>query len=138
MKHTYWVISAAVLACGLGCQGGAGEAAETAGGYDSPATVQLNNVVVGLVGTGILLQNLSDETLQNVEIIVNESDPSGGYRFRTASIPPNSTQTYLGRVFKTASGEALDPMSTRAGQFTVYADTSRGRGAWSGGYADQQ
>jgi len=109
-----------------------------AGGYEAPVTVQLPEVVVGQVGTGILLQNHSSETLENVEIVINEDAPEGGFRFRAAAIPPQSTQTYLSQVFKTAAGGSFNAATMKAERFSVYADTPRGRGGWSGGYEHQR
>ncbi|MBI1357999.1 MAG: hypothetical protein GC160_26995 [Acidobacteria bacterium] len=134
----------AVLALGaLGCAelGVGGSGPEGAGGslgYDAPITVQLHGVVAGVVGTGVLVENHSTEALENVEIVVNENAPSGGFRFRTPRVPAGSTQTYLSQVFRTADGASLDPLATQAGFFSVYADTPRGRGGWRGGYEDQQ
>ena len=130
-------VALTIIAVGLGCSG-EGRLAKSEGGYDAPVTVRLSGVVVGAVGTGILLENHSDEALENVEIVINEEAPAGGFRFRAASIPPNSTQTYLAQVFRTPAGESLNPMKTKAGSFAVYADTPRGRGSWSGGYENQQ
>lgn len=125
------------IAMGLACAGEAEDAAP-AGGYEAPVTVQLTDVVVGAVGAGILLQNHTDEALQNVEIVINESAAEGGYRFRPAWIPPNSTQTYLSQVFKNPAGQSLNPMENKPTEFSIYADTPRGRGAWSGGYEAQR
>ena len=127
----------ALLCGGMGCSGQAEDEAN-AGGYDAPVTVQLREVVVGAVGTGILLQNMGDDALRNVEIVINESSAGGGFRFRPAEIPPNSTQTYLSQVFKTSAGDSLNPMQTKPTQFSIYADTPRGRGAWNGGYENQR
>ena len=110
----------------------------TGGGYGAPATVRLSGVVVGAVGTGVLLQNHSDELLEQVEIVINEQPASGGFRYRAGAIPPNSTQTYLSQVFRTSAGESFNIMETKATSFAVYADTPRGRGSWTGGYENQQ
>ncbi len=131
----------ALVGLALGCSNEAGDSAGSkaiGGGYGAPATVRLSGVVVGAVGSGILLQNHSDEQLESVEIVINEKAPAGGFRFRAAAIPPNSTQTYLTQVFKSAAGDSLNPMETKPTSFTVYADTPRGRGSWTGGYENQQ
>jgi len=128
----------ALLGSAVGCSSEAGESKAIGGGYDAPATVRLSGVVVGAVGAGILLQNHSDEQLESVEIVINEKAPAGGFRFRAAAIPPNSTQTYLTQAFKSPSGESLNPVQTKPTSFAVYADTPRGRGSWTGGYEDQR
>ncbi len=106
-------------------------------GFDAQPTVQLEGVVAGVVGTGVLVENHSREDLSNVEIVVNPGDSSGGYRFRTQHVPPNATKTYMAQVFRTPTGESLNPMVTKVETLAVYADTGRGRGSWQGSYADQ-
>ena len=137
-----WAAGAVIALALVGCaQLGAGpetEARSSSLGYDAAVTVQLHGVVAGVVGTGVLVENHSTETLENVEIVVNENSPEGGFRFRTGTVPASSTQTYLSQVFRTAAGESLNPLRTNAGFFSVYADTPRGRGGWRGGYEDQQ
>ena len=64
-------------------------------GYEAQPTVALNGVVAGVVGTGVLVENHSPEHLSNVEIVINPTDPSGGFRFRTENVPPNATKTYI-------------------------------------------
>lgn len=106
-------------------------------GYEAKPTVALSGVVAGVVGTGVLVENHSAEHLNNVEIVINPTDPSGGFRFRTESVPPNATKTYMAQVFRTPTGESLNPMETKVDTMAVYADTDRGRGSWQGSYRDQ-
>jgi hypothetical protein len=128
----------ALTALSLGCSEDQGRGQPAPGGYDAPVTTQLSSVVVGVVGTGILLQNFSSEKLENVEIVVSAGSVEDGFRFRTGAVEPNSTQTYLAQVFKNSAGESLNPMVVKADVFAVYADTPRGRGQWRGGYAEQR
>ncbi len=106
-------------------------------GYEAQPTVALSGVVAGVVGTGVLVENHSAESLSNVEIVINPTDPSGGFRFRTQNVPPNATKTYLAQVFRTPTGESLNPMEIKVDTMAVYADTERGRGSWLGSYRDQ-
>ena len=106
-------------------------------GYDAQPTVQLTGVVAGVVGTGVLVENHSRENLSNVEIVINPGAPDGGFRFRTDNVPPEATKTYMAQVFRTSTGESLNPMATKVDTMAVYADTGRGRGSWQGSYADQ-
>ena len=131
------LLAAAVFsACGQGLQEQA-DAKETAGGFDAAPTVALEGVVAGVVGTGVLVENHSHEDLSNVEIVINPTDPSGGFRFRTERVPPNATKTYMAQVFRTSAGESLNPMVTKVESMAVFADTIRGRGSWQGSYDDQ-
>lgn len=106
-------------------------------GYEAQPTVALKGVVAGVVGTGVLVENHSGEHLSNVEIVINPTDPSGGFRFRTESVPPNATKTYMAQVFRTPAGESLNPMVTKVETMAVYADTQRGRASWQGSYRNQ-
>lgn len=98
------------------------------------ATVQLKGVVVGLVGSGILVQNHSPEGLKSVVIVLNENGQNGGYRFRASDLGPNSTHTFLTQVFRNESGDALNTEQTQITSFALYADSPRGRGFWRGAY----
>ena len=102
--------------------------------YAAVATTNLNGVVAGLVGDGVLLQNHSPEALGNVEIILNPQNADGGYRFRVAEVGANTTQTYLSRVFRNEQGRSVENAAVEVTDFAVYADTPRGRGAWRGKY----
>ncbi len=82
----------------LGCISTPEPANDTSAAQASTPTVDLRGVVVGLVGTGILLQNHSPEALLEVDIVINERS-GGGFRFHVAEIESNSTQTYLTQVF---------------------------------------
>lgn len=133
------VILAGILAlggCGLLSQEAA-EADDGVKGFDAQPTVALEGVVAGVVGAGVLVENHSREHLSNVEIVINPTDPSGGFRFRTERVPPNATKTYMAQVFRTSTGEALNPMVTKVETMAVFADTDRGRGSWQGSYRDQ-
>ena len=106
-------------------------------GFDAPPTVELRDVVAGVVGTGVLVENHSLEHLDNVEIVINPGSPNGEYRFRASSVPAEATKTYMSQVFRNAAGESLNPMATKVDTMAVYADTARGRGSWQGSYAEQ-
>ncbi len=117
----------------LGCISTPEPANDTSAAQASTPTVDLRGVVVGLVGTGILLQNHSPEALLEVDIVINERS-GGGFRFHVAEIESNSTQTYLTQVFRNSAGTRFNPQETKVDGFSVYADTPRGRGAWQGQY----
>jgi hypothetical protein len=127
-----WAVATAVVT--FGCGGSSDADLAVPGGYDAPATVELRGVVAGVVGLGVLIENHSADSLRNVEIVINPAGPEGGFRFRTASLPPNATQTFMASAFKTGDGGALNPMATKAVAFAVFADTPRGRGSWQGSY----
>ncbi|MCB1021318.1 MAG: hypothetical protein H6509_12285 [Bryobacterales bacterium] len=132
------IFAAALLAGGCG-QASSDEAQAEAKpkGYDAQPTIALEGVVAGVVGTGVLVENHSREHLSNVEIVINPTDPSGGFRFRTEGVPANATKTYMAQVFRTPTGDSLNPMVTKVETMAVYADTERGRGQWQGSYRDQ-
>ena len=133
------VILAGILALG-GCGAlseGTAESGDSSKGFDAQPTVALEGVVAGVVGAGVLVENHSREDLSNVEIVINPTDPGGGFRFRTERVPPNATKTYMAQVFRTSTGETLNPMATRVETMAVFADTDRGRGSWQGSYRDQ-
>jgi hypothetical protein len=133
------VFLAGILAwggCGL-LQQETAEADDGTKGFDARPTVTLEGVVAGVVGTGVLVENHSREDLNNVEIVINPTDAHGGFRFRTERVPPLATKTYMAQVFRTSTGESLNPMATKVETMAVYADTSRGRGQWQGSYRDQ-
>ena len=117
----------------LGCISTPEPANDTSAAQASTPTVDLRGVVVGLVGTGILLQNHSPEALLEVDIVINERS-GGGFRFHVAEIESNSTQTYLTQVFRNSAGTRFNPQETKVDGFSVYADTPRGCGAWQGQY----
>lgn len=117
----------------LGCAGAASEEAE-GDPYETPLTVQLRGVVVGVVGNGILLENHSPEKLENVEIVINPAQPGGGFRFRLPSIGSNTTNPFVGKVFRNDAGLSFSDAVVEPTDFAVYADTPRGRGSWSGQY----
>ena len=134
-----WIVlrAAVAMALALGCGGGAETGLTEHAGYEAPPTVELRGVVAGVVGLGVLIENHSADDLRNVEIVVNPAGPEGGFRFRTANLPPNATRTFMASAFKTGDGGALNPMATKAVSFAVFADTPRGRGSWQGGYGNQ-
>ncbi len=98
------------------------------------ATVQIAGVVVGFVGTGMVVENHSNLTLKSVVIVVNEGGAEGGYRFRIQQMGPNTTSTYLTQVFRNPEGQSLDPDTVKVQKFSLYADTPQGRGVWRGAY----
>lgn len=104
--------------------------------YPDPgaATEQIRGVTVGVVGTGVIIENHSVEDLRNVEIVINEGGAEGGFRFYVPQILSNTTNTYLAQVFKSEGGDVLKPMATKIISFALYADTPRGRGYWRGAY----
>jgi hypothetical protein len=116
---------------------GTAEAEDAGKGFDAAPTFTLEGVVAGVVGAGVLVENHSLEHLSNVEIVINPTDPSGGFRFRTEGVPPNATKTYMAQVFRTSTGESLNPMATKVVTMAVFADTGRGRGSWQGSYEEQ-
>lgn len=120
-----------------GCGGLAdADAPGTLDGSDDPAlaTVQIPGVVVGFVGTGMVVENHSNLTLKSVVIVVNEGGAEGGYRFRMQEMGPNTTNTYLTQVFRNPEGQSLDPDAVKVQKFALYADTPEGRGVWRGAY----
>lgn len=102
--------------------------------YQAPLTVELRGVVAGVIGEGILIQNMSPERLENVEIVINPGQPGGGFRFRTPSIGSNTTNPFVGKVFRNDAGLSFEDSGVEPVSFAVYADTPRGRGSWSGQY----
>lgn len=126
----------AAVAWALGCNpSGAGEtaAAEAPGEADRPSFV-LEGVTVGRAGLGLIVQNHLPFELRDVEIVINEDDGAGAYRFQTELIGLNTTRTYLAKAFRNAAGQSFDPMDGKAMNFSLYATTDRGRGFWRGGY----
>ena len=120
-----------------GCSGLAeADAPGTLDGSDDPAlaTVQIAGVVVGFVGTGMVVENHSNAILKSVVIVVNEGGAEGGYRFRMREMGPNTTNTYLTQVFRNPEGQSLDPDTVKVQKFALYADTPDGRGVWRGAY----
>lgn len=108
----------------------------TLDGSDDPdmATVQITGVVVGFIGTGMVVENHSANTLKSIVIVVNEGGAEGGFLFRIAEIGPHTTSTYLRQVFRNPEGVSLNPNAVKVRKFTLYADTSEGRGVWRGAY----
>lgn len=120
-----------------GCGGFAdADAPGTLEGSDDPAlaSVQIAGVVVGFVGTGMVVENHSSQTLKSVVIVVNEGGAEGGYRFRIEQMGPNTTNTYMTQVFRNPEGQSLDPDAVKVEKFALYADTPEGRGVWRGAY----
>lgn len=108
----------------------------TLDGSDDPtlATEQITGVVVGFIGTGMVVENHSAVTLKSAVIIVNEGGAEGGFSFRIAELGPHTTNTYLRQVFRTPDGVSLNPNNTKVRKFTLYADVPTGRGVWRGAY----
>jgi hypothetical protein len=128
------VLLAALLA---GCGGVAdADAGGTLDGSDDPAlaAVQIVGVVVGFVGTGMVVENHTSLTLKSVVIVVNEGGAQGGYRFRVQEMGASTTNTYLTQVFRNPEGQSLDPDAVKVRKFALYADTPQGRGVWRGAY----
>jgi len=100
---------------------------------DRPSFV-LEGVTVGRAGLGVIVQNHLPLELRDVEIVINEDDGAGAYRFRTELIGLNTTRTYLAKVFRNAAGQSFHPMESKAKKFSLYATTDRGRGFWRGEY----
>lgn len=128
------IVLIAVLAAA--CGGADADAPGTLEGSDDPAlaTVQITGVVVGFVGTGMIVQNHSAVALKSVVVVVNEGGAEGGYRFRIQEMGPNSTNTYLTQVFRNPEGQSLDPDKVKVQKFALYADMPEGRGVWRGAY----
>ena len=126
------LLAALVAACG----GGDADAPGTMEGSDDPAlaSVQITGVVVGFVGTGMVVENHSSMALKSVVIVINEGGAQGGYRFRIQQMGPNTTNTYLTQVFRDPEGQSLDPDAVKVEKFALYADTPEGRGVWRGAY----
>ena len=126
----------------LGCLSMPGDQASfetnpgTLDGSDDPdmATVQIAGVVVGFIGTGMVVENHSANTLKSIVIVVNEGGAEGGFLFRIAEIGPHTTSTYLRQVFRNPEGVSLNPDVVKVRKFALYADTSEGRGVWRGAY----
>lgn len=118
------------------CGGIDADAPGTLEGSDDPAlaTVQITGVVVGFVGTGMVVENHSSMALKSVVIVVNEGGAQGGYRFRIQQMGPNTTNTYLTQVFRDPEGRSLDADVVKVEKFALYADTPEGRGVWRGAY----
>jgi hypothetical protein len=128
------VLLAALLA---GCSGVAdADAPGTLDGSDDPAlaAVQIPGVVVGFVGTGMVVENHSSQVLKSVVIVVNEGGAQGGYRFRIQEMGAHSTNTYLTQGFRNPEGQSLGPDVVKVQKFSLYADTPEGRGVWRGAY----
>ena len=83
----------------------------TLDGSDDPtlATEQITGVVVGFIGTGMVVENHSAATLKSAVIIVNEGSTEGGFSFRIAELGPHTTNTYLRQVFRNPDGVSLNP-----------------------------
>lgn len=126
------VLSAAALSLGTACVPAEPEA--PADPYQTPVTVGLQGVTAGRVGTAILIQNMSPERLENVEIIINPNQAGGDFRFRTSALEPNTTNTFVGTVFLNDADLSFANSGVEPSSFAVYADTPRGRGSWSGQY----
>ena len=126
----------AVLAAGCGETGASADAPGTLEGSDDPAlaTVQITGVVVGFVGTGMVVENHSNQALRSVVVVVNEGGTDGGFRFRVREMGANTTNTYLTQVFRNPEGQSLDADAVKVQTFALYADTPQGRGVWRGAY----
>lgn len=124
------------MALAVACGGVDADAPGTLEGSDDPAlaTVQITGVVVGFVGTGMVVENHSSMALKSVVIVVNEGGAQGGYRFRIQQMGANTTNTYLTQVFRDPEGQSLDPDAVKVEKFALYADTPEGRGVWRGAY----
>ncbi len=127
------VLCAALAA---GCGESEADVAGTLEGSDDPAlaTVQITGVVVGFVGTGMVVENHTNQTLKSVVVVVNEGGTDGGFRFRVREMGPNTTNTYLTQVFRNPEGQSLDADTVKVQTFALYADTPQGRGFWRGAY----
>lgn len=124
------------MALAAGCGGAGPDAPGTLAGSDDPAlaSVQITGVVVGFVGTGMVVENHSNQALKSVVVVVNEGGAHGGFRFRVKEMGPNTTNTYLTQVFRNPEGQSLDPDAVKVQKFALYADTPQGRGVWRGAY----
>lgn len=124
------------MAAGCGGTGASADAAGTLEGSDDPALVtgQINGVVVGFVGTGMVVENHSNQELKSVVVVVNEGGVHGGFRFRVREMGANTTNTYLTQVFRNPDGHSLDADVVKVETFALYADTPQGRGVWRGAY----
>lgn len=137
-----FMVAAVSLLILAGCDGlpiggtAAADAPGTLDGSDDPslATEQITGVVVGFVGTGMVVENHSPVTLKSAVIIVNEGGAEGGFSFRVAELGPHTTNTYLRQVFRNPDGVSLNPNNTKVRKFTLYADVPTGRGVWRGAY----
>ena len=129
-------VTVLLVALAVGCSGVDADSPGTLEGSDDPAlaTVQIAGVVVGFVGTGMVVENHSSLALKSVVIVVNEGGVEGGYRFRVEEMGPNTTNTYLTQVFRNPDGQSLDPDAVKVQKFALYADTPQGRGVWRGAY----
>lgn len=125
--------AAAALCVILLISSGCSNPATQAGEQDQGKEVRLS-VVAGLVGTRILVQNHSSETLQNVTIQVTDANSDTEFRHTVRKMASESTNTYLISAFKAEDGTALDLSVHEIDTFAVDADTPRGRGHWSGSY----
>jgi hypothetical protein len=130
------ILLLAALVAGCGAVDAGADVPGTLSGSDDPAlaTVQIVGVVVGFVGTGMVVQNHSNLALKSVVIVVNEGGAHGGFRFRVEEIGSNTTNTYLTQVFRNPEGQSLDPDAVKVEKFALYADTPQGRGVWRGAY----
>jgi hypothetical protein len=130
------LVTVLLAALAAGCGGVDADAPGTLEGSDDPAlaTVQIAGVVVGFVGTGMVVENHSNLALKSVVVVVNEGGAEGGYRFRIREMGPNTTNTYLTQVFRNPEGQSLDADVVKVEKFALYADTPQGRGVWRGAY----
>ena len=89
---------------------------------------------VGVISGRILFQNQSSETLRNILVVMKEEDGKNEFQHTIGTVQPFAMMHFLPRVFTAAGGTKLDPSIHKIKTFTVYADTSSGRGRWRGSY----
>jgi len=130
--------AAAALACCLAFACGTADEQQQPPPVEAPLTsfdsgVELN-ISVGFFNGRLLFTNQSDLPLKRILVVVNEGEGETEYRGEMSGMQPNFMLHYSPTIFSNPSGVKLDPKAVELNSVTVYADTPRGRGRWSGNY----
>ena len=90
------------------------------------------NAAVRFTGTQFVIQNNDSFDWTNVKLEVNAKGFSSGYVLNVPRISAGQTYTVGAMQFAKSDGERFDPFSHKALTFTIWCDTQRGNGFYSG------
>ncbi len=98
---------------------------------ETPSYVDLN-ASVSFTGTQFIITNNDSFDWRNVELEINPGLLKSGYKLKAGLMSAGESYTIGAMQFAKRDGERFNPFAIKPQSMSIFCDTSKGRGSYSG------
>ena len=128
-----FVVLGFLLSLAVGSTDNGGGGSSSSSSSSSSSTVDLN-ASVRFSGTQFIIQNKDSFDWANVKLEINSKTFSSGYILNSGRMAAGETYKVGAMQFAKSDGEKFNPFSHKPLNFSIWCDTSKGKGFYYGSW----